>query len=72
MGPNAIRGLADAHRIRLGVGAPIPIPGGEVGQEIDGAEEVGGEQDLVEAVAHQHQADVDEAPQPRQLGQHGG
>ena len=54
------------------MGAAVPVPGGEVGQEIDGPEQMGGEQDLVEPMAHQHQADVDQPPEAKGLGQHGG
>ena len=42
-GPQLDEGFTDACRIGLGVGAAMPVPGGEVGQEIDGPEQMGGE-----------------------------
>ena len=59
-GPEVLQGAADAHRVGLGV-APEPEPGGEVGQETQGAKQVGRQDHLVQPVAEQDPVDVEQA-----------
>ena len=55
-----LQGTPDAH----GIGCAVltePVPGREVDQEADRAEQVGGENHLVQTVFEQHQVDMDQA-----------